>query len=71
MSKLDLTKLLNKGIPYKYVAGAKSEPSSGGFPVDVTISFDPELKSTLFKTAAIGATGIAIGMAVQALIKYR
>lgn len=49
--------ILNKIPGYNYKIGAKD---SGGFPVNVKVSFDPDFKKTVYTTAGIITTGLLI-----------
>lgn len=54
------------GIPYNYVIGGKSSPSP--IPFYVKVSFDPDAKKTILKTAGLVALGLGFGTMAGILI---
>lgn len=68
MSFID--QLLNPTV--KYTVGSKTPATtSGGIPVNVILSVDPDFKRTIYKTAGITAIGLALLGAGIALSKKR
>jgi len=61
-----LTNILNKALPY--VVGSKT---TAPIPLNVKLMLDADFKKTIFKTTAIAAAGLLLGMTISAYIRSR